>query len=246
FLHGWGIDQSVWNEQASFFSKRYAVITPDLPGFGQSGTNRKEYSIEQYGKDIAALIKQLDVKNAILIGHSMSGSIMLETVINFPDLIVGIIGVDNFKDAGHLYSKEEQAEINDFLIMLRSDYTSTATAYAEGYLFHSSTDSTIRSKIVSEINSSNPSAAISSLQYAFVYADKEKEQLTKLQLPLYLINSDVVATDERALQQLCGNSYRLFTIPATGHYPMLENPELFNRLLQDIIHLTGRPHFSPK
>ena len=45
FIHGFGIDKSYWTNQTAFFSKKYRVIALDLPGFGQSGKNRKSWTV---------------------------------------------------------------------------------------------------------------------------------------------------------------------------------------------------------
>ena len=36
FVHGWGINQTYWDAQVRHFSRKYKVLTFDLPGFGQS------------------------------------------------------------------------------------------------------------------------------------------------------------------------------------------------------------------
>lgn len=67
-LHGWCINRGYWSGQVAYFSPRYRVVAPDLPGFGASGKNRTNWSIEQYGADVAALIDHLQLKNVILVG----------------------------------------------------------------------------------------------------------------------------------------------------------------------------------
>lgn len=245
FLHGWGIDQSFWENQVVFFEQKYKVVTTDLAGFGQSDTGRQVYTIEQYANDVNQLIELLNLTHVILVGHSMSGDIVLETAVRFPDRIEGIAGVDNFKDAGHVLSAEEEEEVVAFLALLRTDYPTVAAGYASEYLFHPSTDSATRRKVTRAVSNSNPAAGISSLEQVFAYTAKEKDQLSRLRLPLYLLNSDATATDENALTKYCGNSYRLFTVPATGHYPMLEAPEVFNKQLQAVIHAIGS-HDQPR
>src|SRR5690606_24050963 len=120
----------------------------------------------------------------------------------------------------------------------------TAAAYAEGYLFHSSTDSVLKNKILHDIRSSNPFAGFSSLQHVFAYSAREQHQLKRLRLPLYLINSDATPTDEAALKKYFGNSYRLFTIHTTWHFPMKERSVLFNSLMQDVSYLIGVHDYS--
>jgi len=77
----------------------------DLPGFGQSGKTRANWTIEEFGKDVNTLIDQLELKNVILVGHSMGGDVVLEAALNNPD-IVALIGVDTFNDAGMEVTEE--------------------------------------------------------------------------------------------------------------------------------------------
>ncbi|GAB3644167.1 alpha/beta fold hydrolase [Spirosoma arcticum] len=65
FVHGSYIDQTYWAEQVSYFSPSYQVVTLDLPGQGQSGRNRTDWSIEGYGDDVVALIKQLSLTRVL-------------------------------------------------------------------------------------------------------------------------------------------------------------------------------------
>ena len=100
FVHGWGINKSYWANQVDYFSKEYRVVTLDLPGFGESGKNRTSWTVDNYAKDISAVLTKLNLKNVILVGHSMSGVIVLETALTNPSRIIGVVGVDNFKTFG--------------------------------------------------------------------------------------------------------------------------------------------------
>ena len=42
FVHGWCWDKSIWENQVKVFSAKYKVITIDLAGHGESGSNRKD------------------------------------------------------------------------------------------------------------------------------------------------------------------------------------------------------------
>ena len=81
FIHGWCINSSYWSDQIKYFQKQYKAIAIDLPGFGESTSVRTEWTIAKYSEDIINMIDELDLKNVILIGHSMSGEIILETAL---------------------------------------------------------------------------------------------------------------------------------------------------------------------
>jgi pimeloyl-ACP methyl ester carboxylesterase len=97
FLHGWCIDGTYWKNQVEYFSKNYNVYAIDLPGFGKSKAERTNWTIEEYANDVTAFIDIMNLKNVVIIGHSMAGEIMLQTALTNNPKIVGIVGVDNFK-----------------------------------------------------------------------------------------------------------------------------------------------------
>ncbi len=122
FIHGAFIDKKYWKEQLNYFSPDYRVIALDLAGHGKSSTNRKYWTIESYGKDVSKLIEKLDLKDIILIGHSIGGDIMLETINNNENKIIGIIGVDYFKNIGFELPKDA---VDGLITNLKNDFAGT-------------------------------------------------------------------------------------------------------------------------
>ncbi len=233
FVHGWCIDQSYWSDQINTFCENYKLVTLDLPGFGNSGKNRTDWSIEEYGKDIGFLIKQLELNNVVLIGHSMGGDVILEAALQ-NEKVIALIGIDNFKDVGAEFSEEVRSEIDAFITMLEENFSQVAPAFAEGSLFHSSTDSLVKRRVMNDFGSADSLAAVASLQSLFEYSSKETDNLSMLSQKLYLINSDATPTNTTGLDKT-GVDYEVIEINATGHYPMIEKPEIFNQLLKQVI-----------
>ena len=233
FAHGWCINQSYWIDQVNAFKSNYQVLTLDLPGFGESGKNRPDWSIESYGNDLNEVINQLKLANVILIGHSMSGDIVLEAALNDPK-IVAVIGVDTFKDVGTELTEEVQAEIEGFMGMLKENFAEVASAYAMQAMFHPSTDSLVIQQVIKDFSTSEPSIAVNSLENLFEYAAVESVKLSKLQQKLILINSDATPTHFPGLDA-SGVNYQVIDIPSTGHYPMVEKPGLFNEKLTEAL-----------
>lgn len=229
FIHGFGIDRTYWTNETAFFSKIYRVIAIDLPGFGQSGKNRNSWTVEDFSKDVSAVLTQLDLKNVILIGHSMSGAIALETALNNPSRIIGVVGIDNFKNFGMPVTpqlKEQQANIYK---AARADFKKTISEYANQALFAPSTDTVIREKVLNDMTNTDPIIGVNCMEQGDRYPINEKLKLLKR--TLYLINSDLTPTDTSGFKK-SNIDYHLFNIGSTGHYPMLEKPKEFNLLLQ--------------
>lgn len=232
-VHGWCIDQTYWASQVNALKSSYRVVTMDLPGFGKSGMNREEWTIETYGEDVSALINQLDLSNVVLVGHSMGGNVILEAATK-NDQIIALIGIDNFKDVGSELTDEVQEQVDAFLQMLEDNFSEIAPAYAEGSLFHNSTDSLVKKRVMEDFASNNPQSAIGSLKALLVYGSKEQKLLSQIDQPLYLINSNASPTSSAGLDST-GVYYEVLEIDSTGHYPMLEKPEVFNSLLKEAL-----------
>jgi pimeloyl-ACP methyl ester carboxylesterase len=228
-IHGWAINQTYWDKQVAYFSKNYRVITVDLPGFGKSGKNRKSWTVENYSKDIAALLTQLDIKNVILVGHSMSGAIAVETALTNPSRIIEVIGVDNFKDIGVVLTPQMQEEWTGFYSAARQNFKKSVSENMLQYLFSPSTDSIVLKKVTDDILMTDTSMAIDCLENSDKYPLAEK--LKSLKKTLYLINSDFTPTYTAAFEKN-NIHYSLLNIGPTGHYPMIEKPDEFNLLLQ--------------
>lgn len=107
FIHGWGINHGYWEEQVAHFSEPYRVVTLDLPGFGASGKNREDWSAQSYAGDVETLISKLDLKDVILIGHSMSGAIVVETALLYQERVIAVVGIDNLKDIDFIPTPEK-------------------------------------------------------------------------------------------------------------------------------------------
>jgi pimeloyl-ACP methyl ester carboxylesterase len=84
FLHGAGMDHSVWALLArAFASHGFGVLAPDLPGHGRSA-GAPLSSIAALADWTAALIDAAGVRAARLVGHSMGSLVALDTSARYP------------------------------------------------------------------------------------------------------------------------------------------------------------------
>lgn len=74
FHHGWPLSSDDWDSQLLFFlSKGYRVIAHDRRGHGRSSQVSDGHDMDHYAADVAAVVKHLDLRDAIHIGHSTGG-----------------------------------------------------------------------------------------------------------------------------------------------------------------------------
>jgi pimeloyl-ACP methyl ester carboxylesterase len=94
FVHGFACSHEDWNFQLKAFEATHEVVACDLRGHGRTPGRPQECSIEHYGGDVAALVSHLELKQAVLVGHSMGCRVVLEAARLIPERIAGLVLVD--------------------------------------------------------------------------------------------------------------------------------------------------------
>src|SRR4029450_134409 len=80
-VHCWACDLHLWDGPAATLASRYQVVTLDLAGQGESGHSRGEWTMVAFGEDVCAVVEALDLRRAVLVGHSLGGPVVLEAAI---------------------------------------------------------------------------------------------------------------------------------------------------------------------
>lgn len=236
FVHGSFIDKEYWDEQVAHFSPSYRVVTMDLAAHGRSGTNRSDWSFYSFGEDILAVVRELHLRNVILVCHSMGCDVALEAIHIDPGPFIGYVAVDYFKLAGIELPEQFQSQVDGILSDMRTNFADTSEQYARVALFTEATPPELQARIVHDYRNAHPEMGVQTLEELFGYALRQRELLKALPFKLYLINCDYIPTEENALKMYAGKGYELIPIRATSHYPMVEVPEAFNKLLAGAIH----------
>jgi non-heme chloroperoxidase len=74
FSHGWPLSADAWDDQLLFLASHgFRAIAHDRRGHGRSDQTSNGNDLDTYADDLAALIEQLDLKDAVLVGHSTGG-----------------------------------------------------------------------------------------------------------------------------------------------------------------------------
>lgn len=236
FLQGSYIDQTYWKNQVHYFSTQYIVITLDLPGHGRSGKERTDWSVQGFAEDIITIIKELNLTNVILIGHSLGGDINLIVATSNPKPILGFVSVDYYKNAATPLSPEYQEQAATIEQKLKTDFANTNEQYVRMALVTKQTSTEITNQVISEYRNAYQPMAVKITPEIFNMFEIQKKLLPQLKFKLYLINVDYTPTNEEPLKQYAKSGYEVFHMKGTCHFPMLENPDDLNKLLQQTIH----------
>jgi non-heme chloroperoxidase len=84
FHHGWPLSADDWDTQMMFFLQHgYRVIAHDRRGHGRSTQTANGHDMDTYAADVFEVVKALDLKNAVHIGHSTGGGEVARYVAKF-------------------------------------------------------------------------------------------------------------------------------------------------------------------
>lgn len=99
FVYGIACLINHWHPQLTRLSTAgYQTIVCDFRGHHLSDTpeDKKNLSIEALAKDVIALCEHLKIENAVFLGHSFGGEVMLETYLQKPSLFTGMVFISCF------------------------------------------------------------------------------------------------------------------------------------------------------
>lgn len=81
FSHGWPLSADAWDGQMLYFAQQgFRVIAHDRRSHGRSDQTATGNDMDTYADDLAALMTALDLKNAVLVGHSTGGGEVAHTI----------------------------------------------------------------------------------------------------------------------------------------------------------------------
>jgi len=100
FINSLGTDLRIWDGVVPHFSDRYRIIRYDKRGHGLSDCPPAPYSIRDHATDLAALLDQLEVLQAILVGISVGGMIAQDFTTTWPERVQSLVLCDTAPKIG--------------------------------------------------------------------------------------------------------------------------------------------------
>ena len=76
-LHGWGQNIEMMKFIGDNFSDRFRITILDFPGFGESEEPHETWNIDKYSEMLEELVKKLEIKKPIVMGHSFGGRVAI-------------------------------------------------------------------------------------------------------------------------------------------------------------------------
>ncbi len=232
FLHGWCGDRAYWKHQADVFAAEYRVVTLDQAGHGESGKDRKVWTVSGLAGNVVSVVKALGLKRVILVGHSMGGPVGLLAAKRMPGTVVAVVGVDTLQNVEFKLPEEVSKKFSD---AIAADFKGTMRAGLSGLLAEK-TDPELKNWLVTRAEAQDQKMALSLMRD--LSGLDLKVLLKEARTPVRCINSGggfKFFTPTAAAVNKKYADYDAVMIEAVGHYPMLERPAEFNEKLRNVL-----------
>ncbi|OGN92491.1 MAG: hypothetical protein A2Z71_10300 [Chloroflexi bacterium RBG_13_50_21] len=229
-IHGAGGTHLYWPPEIRRLPG-YCIYAPDLPGHGKSERCGGQQTIEEYAQYLVQWLESIQLRRAVLVGHSMGSAIALAMAIRHPEYVIGL----------GLISGGARLRVHQELLDYAADRTTflKAADLLVSYSFSINTPPRmveLASKRMLETRQSVFNGDLQACDRFNVMA------LLKMihQPTLVICGADDLLTPLRYAQYLSSNipNARLSVIPEAGHMVMLEQPRLVAEnlvsFLQDI------------
>jgi len=92
-LHGWLGSWGLWQETMGYLGAFYRTYALDFWGFGESGKKRETYAVSDFVSLVNQFMEQLGIVHAPLVGHSMGGTVSLSVAIKYPERVSKVVVV---------------------------------------------------------------------------------------------------------------------------------------------------------
>ena len=227
-LQGWGTDLGVYDSVAAAINEKYTFVQFDLPGFGGSDEPREAWNVDTYADFFCALMKELKIKRASLIGHSYGGRVIIKLAAreSLPFEISNIVLIDS---AGILPKKSFAQRMRIKRYKLLKNILNNKVVYA---LFPELIDDW-RSRQGSE-DYRNASPMMKKCMVMAVNEDLT-DCLPKIRQDTLLIWGDkdtaTPISDAKLMEERIPNS-GLAVLNGAGHFSFLEQPAIFRSIMR--------------
>ncbi len=239
FVHGFTGDHTDWQLQVDHFEGEQQVVACDLRGHGGTPGRPAECTIERYGAEVAALLANLELSKAILVGHSMGCRVVLEAARLDPDRIGGIVLVDGSRMSGGVAPE-----------------SAGYVAFADGLFGQMFVRSSPRSEaIIARAKRMPANTAVAAFRSLLRWdAEKLEAALATVRAPLLVIQSTWINPERKRASLKAGQTSpwlellrqrvpgaRIEVVPGVGHFTQLEAAPSVNRLIAEAGRSAGAP-----
>ena len=249
FVHGLSGSWANWLEQLPVLAARHRVVAVDLPGFGHSPMPTQEISIAGYARLLDALLGQLGIDAAAVVGNSMGGFIGAELAIAFPQrverlVLVSAAGLSTHNEPRTVRAMPALRRLNRVLAIS----TAWLAAHSDGVERRPRLRAATLNLVVAhpsrlaaalaaeQVRGAGTPGFLQGLEAVIGYDIRDR--LPQIACPTLIVwgarDRLISARDADVFEELIPNA-RKVVYADTGHMAMLERPTEFNALLEQFV-----------
>lgn len=242
FAHGFGCDQNMWRFVTPSFEEDYQIILFDYVGSGNSDVsayNPERYaSLRGYAQDVLDVCEELQLKDVIFVGHSVSSMIGLLAAIERPDYFAQMVMVGPspcyINSPGYVGGFERQ-DIEGLLETMEKNYIGWANFLAPNIMGNQDRPE-LGEELTQSFCSTDPIIARRFAEATF-FSDNRAD-LPKLQVPTLILqcSEDIIApieVGEYTAKHIPNSTLRI--MKAKGHCPQMSEPEETTTLIKECL-----------
>ena len=232
FAHGFGCDQNMWRFVAPAFERDFRTVLFDHVGAGGSDLsvyNPLKYgTLSGYAEDLVEIGRELNLKDAVFVGHSVSAMIGILASFKAPDMFESLVLVGpspRYIDDGDYVGGFRAEQINELLDFLSTNHLGWSAAMAPVIMGNSD-----RPELGEELTNSfcrtDPEIAKAFARVTFTSDNRADLARVKARTLILQCSEDIIAPLEVGTyvqSQIPGST--MVIMQATGHCPNLSAPE---------------------
>ena len=245
FCHEFAGDSRSWEPQVRYFARRYQVITYNARGYPPSDVpdDVSAYSQAMAMADIVGLMQHLNISQAHLVGLSMGGYAVLHFGLNHPDmarsLVVGGCGYGSVAEDREKFQRDVEQTAQR---IERDGMPAMAEVYSRGPTRVQFSDKDPRgwqefAEQLAELSTLGAALTFRGVQAQRPSVYELEAQMRQLQVPTLVItgDEDEPCLEPALLMKRAIPTAGLVVLPKSGHTINLEEPDAFNRAVDDFL-----------
>lgn len=230
--HGFGCDQNMWRLVAPTLAERFPVVLFDHLGAGRSDlsgwSEQRHGSLRGYADDVRELVEELDLRDVVFVGHSVSAMIGVLACNDDSSRYAGLVLLTpspRYVDDAGYRGGFSAADIDELLESLESNYLGWSAAMAPVIM-----DNPDRPELGEELTNRfcRTDPRIAQVFARATFLSDNRADLPKVSVPTLVVETahDAIAPREvGAYVHAAIPGSRLVTLDAVGHCPQLSAPE---------------------
>jgi sigma-B regulation protein RsbQ len=242
FAHGYGCDQHVWSDIQGAFEDDYRLVAFDYVGAGGSDLSaydKERYnSLGGYAQDILEVCDALNLRDTILVGHSVSSMIGLLAAVERPELFSKLIFLGpspRYLNDGDYFGGFERADLEELFTMMDENYLGWSRALGPSIMGNADRPE-LGERLTNNFCATDPEIAKHFARVTFL--SDNRADLAKLTIPSLTLqcSNDIIApiqVGDYMHANMKDNT--LVVMEASGHCPHMSAPEETIRIMKEYL-----------